>query len=99
MAVPQRNTREGALRGVLGSPSSSTFHKDAGSHLLHLAMGSRRSDSTAVHPTLPEQMCLKAQFSLFWFTACPSAFSPCQKQEMEKTMQEKKQTVKNKELS
>lgn len=60
-----RSTGEGALRGVLGSPSSSTSRKGAWSHLPRLAMGSGQSDSTAVHPTLPEQMCLKAQFSLF----------------------------------
>lgn len=40
-------------------------HKAAWSHLWHLAMGSGQSDSTAVHPTPPEQMFLKAQFSLF----------------------------------
>jgi len=57
--------REGALRALLGSPSSSTSPKVACSHLPHLALGSALSDSTAVHPTLPEQMCLKAQFSLF----------------------------------
>lgn len=65
VAVSWESTREGALKSVLGSPSSSTSHKDAWSHLPCLAMGSRQSDSTAVYPTLPEQMCLKAQFSLF----------------------------------
>lgn len=60
-----RTMREGVLGSVLGSPSSSTSPEGAWSHLLFLAMGSGQSDSTAVHPTLPEQMCLKAQFSLF----------------------------------
>lgn len=58
-----RTVREGVLESVLGSPSTSP--KGAWSHLLFLAMGSGQSDSTAVHPTLSEQMCLKAQFSLF----------------------------------
>lgn len=91
VAVPWGGSRV----GVLGSPPSSTSHKGAWSHLLCLAMGSGQSDSTAVHPTLPEQTCLKAQFR----HSVPFCFQPLPELGNEKAHAREKQSVENKKLS